>query len=69
MDRIRQASSTIMNEKKEGKHLISVKDITFEGSQRKLSALHPLQQHNSNRPSTQALGSNKIVSGKIDNIN
>jgi hypothetical protein len=29
MDRIRQASSTIMNEKRDGKHLVSVKDITF----------------------------------------
>jgi hypothetical protein len=46
MDRVRQASSNIMNKKREGKHLVSIKDITFEGSQRKLSALHPSQNIN-----------------------
>jgi hypothetical protein len=63
MDRIRHASSTIINENRDGKHLVSLKNIIFEGSQRKLSALHPSQQNNPNKK----IG--KIASGTIENIN
>lgn len=43
MDRIRQASSgmVIDAEKRVTKHQVSLKNITFEGSQRRLSVLHP----------------------------
>jgi len=72
MDRVRQASSAVMNEKRSGKHLVSLKDITFEGTQRKLSVLHP--SHNSNKFSGKFItnqnleGSGKIVSGRIANL-
>lgn len=43
MDRIRQASSGMVldQEKRVTKHQVSLKNITFEGSQRRLSVLHP----------------------------
>lgn len=67
MDRVRQASSTMMNDKRSGKHLVSLKNITFEGSQRKLSVLHP--SHHSNKLSAKFAGSDKIESGKIGSQN
>lgn len=69
MDRVRQASAvgnTVVrsygsgnggeaHEKRGSKHQVSLKNIAFEGSQRRLSVLHPSHNLSAKLPSVQAI--------------